>query len=261
MSRDFYSVLSVAKDADEKTIKSAYRKLATEWHPDKHQDEDKKKEAEEKFKEISEAYSILGDSEKKREYDSPEQGTPFGFSTTGNPFDILFNMSRNRSPAQPRPSRGQSIQLGIEIPLRESLFGSTHPISYPITSACARCSGRGGLEFDTCSECSGTGIKTVRAANMMMQTTCDKCMGEGDSIKIPCLDCKSQGIQREFRKFSVVIPAGVNHKSVLKLAGQGGRGFNGGPPGDVLVQVSVQLPDISKLSEEEKETLKGLLSK
>ncbi len=263
MTRDYYSILGVDKRADADTIKKKYRKLATEWHPDKHQDKEKKEEAEEKFKEISEAYSILSDPEKKSNYDktgSPDRSDPFGFSTTGNPFDILFNMSRHQ-PSGPRPAKGQSIQLGIELSLVEALFGATHPVSYPITSACSRCSGSGGLEFSPCAECRGVGFKTEHRANMMMQMVCRDCGGTGRRMKAPCPECERSGRIQEFKNFNVVVPPGIHHKTILKLAGQGGRGFNGGPSGDVLVQVSVHNPDVSNLSVEEKETLKGLLSK
>ena len=262
--KDYYSVLGVDRNADADTIKKTYRKLAQQWHPDKNPDNTR--EAEEKFKEISEAYSVLSDDEKKRNYDmtgSPEgqRGFGSGFKTTGFPFDILWNMHNMGFNQRSRPVRGQNIELTINLSLGESIFGTEKPVAYNTTSACNTCGGQGGKEYITCSACNGSGMKVDRQPNMIMQTPCQTCQGKGMSIKTPCDSCNGNRLVYETKEFNVMFPPGVKHKTTLRLAGRGGRGFNGGSAGDVLVQINIEYPNVDNLSEEETKVFKELLSK
>jgi len=268
MVKDYYQILEVPKDADDDQLKTAYRALAQQWHPDKHQQDSKEQEAAaEKFKEISEAYSVLSDPEKKANYDltgDPARGNIHGFRTQGDPFAIFrqhFGFRRPTGPVEPRVMKGQSIQGPLEVSLKEALFGGERSFSYTTHSACETCHGEGGTEFIICSECKGAGMVVQQQGNMIMQTTCGACRGEGKGIKTVCPDCKGQRVVEEAKTLNVKIPQGVSHGVSLRIAGKGGRGFNGGPPGDILLIIQIQYPDLGQLNEEEKGQLEQLLSK
>lgn len=271
MVKDYYRILNVTKDADENQIKKAYRELAQRWHPDKQHgsEEGKQKEAEEKFKEISEAYSVLSDPEKKANYDATGDPTrrrmPFGFRTHGDPADILarhfgFNF-RQPGPTHPQPMKGQSIQSPLDISLKEALFGGETTFSYEVTSGCEGCAGRGGTEFEMCSTCKGAGMYTRQEGNMLMQTTCPQCRGRGQRIKKVCEICSGQGVVGEEKTLNVKIPEGIRPGMSLRVPGKGGRGLNGGPPGDIMLIVNLQYPDLLQLTEKERNRLEELLSK
>ena len=267
MVKDYYQILEVPKDADEKQLKKAYRDLAQQWHPDKHQKDSKEQEeAAEKFKEISEAYSVLSDPEKKANYDltgDPNRENMHGFRTRGDPFEIFrqhFNF-RQAGPAEPRPMKGQSIQGPLEISLKEALFGGERTFSYNTNSACETCHGEGGTEFITCTQCKGAGMRAIHQGNMILQSTCGTCRGQGKAIKTICSGCDGQKIVIEAKTLNVRIPQGIGHGTSLRIAAKGGRGFNGGPPGDIILVVHIQYPDLAKLSDEEKSQLEELLSK
>lgn len=262
--KDYYRILAVERDASEEDIKRAYRKAALEYHPDRNPGNS---EAEEKFKEVSEAYSVLSDKEKKQNYDTTgsPQGTGFDFQTTGDLFDILGRMHgagmRPGGPQQPRPMKGQNIQENVEISLKEALFGTERSLSYYVTSACETCNGEGATEFETCSVCKGQGGITQQQANMYMRQTCGTCRGQGRTPKKACVDCAGKGLQKESKNFTVTVPKDIRHGVSLRLAGQGGRGFNGGPHGDVILVIKVIYPDTNALSKEERGQLGQLLSK
>ena len=265
MAKDYYGILGVTKDADAKEIKKAYRSLAHEWHPDKHQEEEKKMEAEEKFKEISEAYSVLADEEQRKNYDATgsPQGNPFNFGVTGDPFDIAshFGFNIHRTPRQPMAKRGHNVKIGVQISLMESLFGANLPIKYKTLSGCSNCKGHGGTDFEVCDACNGRGMKIQHRPGMVMQHACSSCGGAGKSISTICSQCNGQTYIEEERTLGVVIPEGIPNGTTLRIVGKGGAGFNEGPPGDVFIEVQVQNPDLSRLSAEERGTLKELLSK
>ena len=259
--KDYYEILGVDREAASEDIKSAYRQAALQYHPDRNPDNS---EAEEKFKEISEAYSVLLDEDKKRNYDATGsvEGTSFGFRTTGDPFEIFRQMSgMNFGRQRTQSMKGQSIQEAAEISLKESLFGVEIPVSYRVTSSCENCEGEGATEFETCATCGGRGGVTQNQGNMFMCQTCGACGGQGKKPKILCDSCEGKGIQDQNKQMKVSIPKGTLHGTTLRLPGQGGRGFRGGPPGDVLLQVKVKYPNINSLSEEERSQLEQLLSK
>jgi len=266
MAKNYYEVLGVDSSVEMPVLKSAYRELAQKWHPDKHVESENSEEAEEKFKEISEAYAVLSDAEKRRNYDmtgSPEGNGHFGFKTTGDPFDIFrnFGIRTNMGPQQPMPRQGQTVQLRISVPLDKSLFGAEELVEYESVSPCDTCNGQGGTEFEMCSTCEGKGMRVEHRPGLVMQQVCDGCDGSGRSIKTRCPECKGQTFVKEGRQLKVAIPTGVPHRTILRVAGGGGRGFNGGPPGDILIEVNVEYPNISTLSEEDQASLKEILSK
>lgn len=265
MTKNYYEILGVARDADTGVIKKAYRALAQEWHPDKHQDKDKQKEAEEKFKEISEAYAVLVDEEQRSNYDATgsPQGNPFNFGTTGDPFDIAsrFGFRMQRPPIQPMAKKGQNIRISVQLSLVEALFGSNVPIKYRTLSGCPTCKGHGGTDFEVCPGCNGQGMKMQHRPGMLLQQVCGDCGGQGKKIKAICPQCNGQCYVEEERSLGVVIPEGISHGTSLRIAEKGGGGFNGGPPGDVFIEVHVRQLDLSKLSDKERRTLRELLSK
>lgn len=269
MVKDYYQILGVLRDADESQIKKSYRKLAQEWHPDtKHSlEEEKQKEAEEKFKEISEAYAVLSDPEKKINYDATgnpnQRQMPFGFRTYGDPADILARHFgfRQQPPARPQAAKGQSVQRPLDVSLKSALFGGESTVSYDVTSGCEDCGARGGTEFEMCPDCKGSGARILRESNMVMQTTCPRCRGQGQRITKVCEKCSGQGVVSEEKTINVKIPKGIRHGMSLRIPGRGGRGFNGGPPGDILLVINLQYPDISQLDGEEKSQLEKLLTK
>jgi molecular chaperone DnaJ len=267
MVKDYYQILEVERDADEKTIKSSYRRLANQWHPDKHSTEsdEQKHQAEEKFKEISEAYSVLSDPERKANYDQSGNpmgsGNSFGFRTTGDPFDLFGFANFHRMHSRPQPMFGQTVQQLVEINLSEALFGAEKSIQYSSHGPCEQCNGQGGMEFESCSTCGGTGIMVRRETNLVMQTTCGACAGRGRRIKVPCSKCDAKGIVAEERSVKVQIPPAMQSGAILRISGAGGRGFNGGPAGDVLLHTQVRYPDMEKLTDEEKNQIKQLLSR
>jgi molecular chaperone DnaJ len=258
MIKDYYQILDVDRDADPDALKKAYRALAQEHHPDKNPDNTE--EAEEKFKEISEAYSVLSDPDRKRSYDmtgsaGPQSG---GFRTTGDPFDIFRqHMHQQRQPNP--PMKGQSIQVPLELKLDDAIFGAEMSLEYHLQSACAACAGRGGTEFETCPDCKGSCFHSSQQGNMFVQQGCGRCQAQGQVVKTPCTPCKGRGIVPETKGINLAVPPGIMHGNTLRLQGQGGAGFNGGPPGDVMVVIQFKLPDVSNMGDEDKEKLKELL--
>lgn len=261
MTKDYYQVLGVERDADPAALKKAYRALAQLHHPDKNPDN--AEESEEKFKEISEAYSVLSDPDRKRSYDmtgnpNPNRG---GFKTTGDPFDI-FRQHFHQQKRQPNPPmKGQSLQLPLEVTLADALLGAEMFLEYHLTSGCAACQGRGGTEFEACADCNGSGFHQSQQGNMFIQQGCGRCQAQGQVVKTPCAPCQGRGVVPETKGVNLAVPPGVQNGNTLLLHGQGGLGFNGGPPGDIQVIVRLKYPDMTKLTDEEKEQLRTLLTK
>ena len=259
--RDYYEVLGLQKGASEDEIKKAFRKMAMKYHPDRNPGD---KEAEEKFKEINEAYSVLSDPDKKNKYDrfghagvDPNAGFgDGGFSGAGG-FDDIFDIFGSMfgggggfgggSARRNGPMKGRDLQKAITIDFEEAAFGVKKEISINKYVKCDTCKGEGnkpGTEKRTCSNCNGTGqVHTVQRTPFgQFQSTgpCPECGGKGTVIDTPCPDCGGSGKVRKNVKISVDIPAGVDNESVVTLRGQGEPGENGGPNGDLYIVISVR---------------------
>lgn len=255
MVKDYYSVLGVKKDASEDEIKAAYKLLAKKYHPDLN----KEKDAAEKFKEINEAYSVLGDKTKRANYDrfgTAEQGFQGGFSGFegfGNfgmddAFDIFesffggspFGHSRRR-----KQRRGSDLNYSMDITFEEAAFGAEKKIEVPKTVVCPSCEGTGSADGKTeaCKACNGSGImKQVFRTPfgiMSQQTMCSECGGEGKVIKNKCRKCDGKGVVKSKQVITVKVPAGVDTGSTLRLAGEGEAGERGSAPGNLYLEINV----------------------
>jgi molecular chaperone DnaJ len=249
--RDYYEILGVAKDVSKPELKKAYRKLAIKYHPDKNPDN---KEAEEKFKEASEAYEVLNDDNKRQIYDqfghrglegAGHQG-PSGFedifSSFGDIFEDFFGFGGgNRSQ---RARRGSDLRYNLTIDFMEAAFGTQKTISIPKLDTCTECNGSGcgdGSSPETCSQCHGSGQFIQSQGFFKVKTTCPYCKGQGAVISNPCRTCRGNGRIEVTRKVQVKIPAGVDVGSKLRLTGEGeGPPTSGGVPGDLYVVVNVK---------------------
>ncbi|UTW46530.1 molecular chaperone DnaJ [bacterium SCSIO 12696] len=254
--RDYYEVLGVAKNASEAELKKAYRRVAMKHHPDRNPDN---KESEEKFKEASEAYEVLSDSEKRAAYDQYGHagvdsqggfgGGGFGggnFSDIfGDVFGDIFGGGGGRSRGGPR--RGADLSYTMELDLEEAVKGVAKKIRIPTLVSCKTCDGSGakkGTSPVTCDTCSGSGQVRMQQGFFAVQQPCPKCRGRGTIIKDPCTSCHGQGRVEEHKTLSVNIPAGVDNGDRIRLSGEGEAGPEGGPNGDLYVQVSVREHDI-----------------
>ncbi|MDO4789081.1 MAG: molecular chaperone DnaJ [Johnsonella sp.] len=256
--RDYYQVLGVDKNADDAALKKAYRALAKKYHPDANPGD---AEAEKKFKEASEAYTILSDPDKRRQYDQfghaafdGGAGGGFGgfdFNTNdmgdifGDLFGDLFGGGRRRGPSN-GPMKGANIQTGVRISFEEAIFGCEKEISVNFKEECASCHGSGakpGTTPESCKKCNGKG-KVVYAQQSFFGTVqnvqdCPECRGSGKMIKEKCPDCHGGGYITKRKNFKVNIPAGIDDGLSIRMAGGGEPGINGGPRGDLLVEAIV----------------------
>lgn len=255
--KDYYEILGVSRDADEKEIKKAYRQKARKLHPDVNKDDP---DAEEKFKELAEAYDILSDPDKKARYDQYghagindndfnfedfARGGFGGFEDLSDLFDIFFGGGMGGRRRGPR--RGSDLQYRMEITFEEAAFGTSKEIQIPRTEACPTCKGTGarpGTESKTCPKCHGSGqIRTTQQTPFGQFTqarTCDRCGGEGQIINTPCSECNGTGRVRRQRKITVNIPAGVNSGTRLRMSGEGEAGDKGAPNGDLYIVIQVK---------------------
>ncbi|MBE0623443.1 MAG: molecular chaperone DnaJ [Burkholderiales bacterium] len=250
--RDYYEILGVNRDADEEAIKKAYRKLAMKHHPDRNP-EDKNKGAEEKFKEAKEAYEILSDADKRAAYDryghagvdpsaGGAQGAGFAnFSDAfGDIFGDIFGQARG---GRSNVYRGADLRYNLEISLEAAAHGTETKIRIPTMDACTTCHGSGakpGTQPKTCSTCNGQGQVRMQQGFFSIQQTCPKCHGSGKMIADPCTDCQGAGRVKQHKTLSVKIPAGVDEGDRIRLSGEGEAGVNGGPPGDLYVQLHLK---------------------
>ena len=259
--RDYYEVLGVSKDADDAAIKRAYRQLAKKYHPDMNPGD---KEAEAKFKEATEAYSVLSDPEKRRTYDQyghaafenggAGQGGGFGgfdFNGAdmgdifGDIFGDLFGGGRSRR-ANNGPMRGANLRAVVHITFQEAVFGCEKELELTLKDTCTKCNGTGakpGTSPETCSKCHGTGQVTYTQQSMFGMVrnvqTCPDCGGTGKIIKDKCPDCRGTGFTASRKKIQVSIPAGIDDGQSIRIREKGEPGTNGGPRGDLLVEVQV----------------------
>lgn len=248
MAVDYYEQLGVARDADEATLKRAYRKLAMQYHPDRNPGD---AAAEEQFKQISEAYGVLSDPQKRRMYDRfghagvSGQGGGFGsvddiVSHFSDIFGDLLGFGRAR--AQARRPRGNHLRADVAITLEECLTGVARELSIPRHSPCGACEGSGaapGTEPSACPTCKGRGEVTIGRGIIAMSTTCPRCRGKGQFISTPCEPCSGSGRQTETEHLTVKIPAGIEHGRKLKVPGKGEAGPSGAEPGDLYLVIHI----------------------
>ena len=263
--RDYYEVLGLSKGASEDDIKKAYRKLAMKYHPDRNQG-DKAKEAEEQFKEVKEAYEMLSDPKKKAAYDQyghagvdPNMGAgrggPEGFGGFADAFGDIFGDifggggagGRRGGGGGPQVYRGSDLSYAMEITLEEAAAGKDTQIRIPAWDECTVCHGSGakpGTSAKTCPTCNGSGTVHMRQGFFSVQQTCPHCHGTGKVIPEPCTACNGQGRVKKTKTLEVKIPAGINEGMRIRSAGNGEPGTNGGPPGDLYIEIRIKQHEI-----------------
>lgn len=273
-SKDYYELLGVSKDATADDLKRAYRKLAKKYHPDAQQDENAKKEAEVKFKEVNEAYSVLSDDQKRAQYDrfgsnfeqagfggGYGQGGFGGFDFSGfgggmgvdiDLDDILGSVfgggfgGFGGGTKKAGPTKGADLRYNMNITFEEAAFGAKKEINISRHEVCEVCHGSGakpGSKVVTCDKCNGRG-KYQTTQNTIMGTfstvkTCEKCGGEGKVVEVPCEKCNKKGIVKKIKKIEINIPAGIDNGQAISLRGEGDCGKKGGPAGDLFVVVNI----------------------
>ncbi|GAB4335368.1 MAG: molecular chaperone DnaJ [Candidatus Abyssubacteria bacterium] len=270
--KDYYSILGVPKDAPAKDIRNAYRKLAKKYHPDKNPGD---KQAEEKFKQVQEAYDVLGDEKKRKQYDQMRDGVFFGagpggftgfgghagaggqqfryedlsgFGDVGDLFSSIFGFGGRPRARQwgggfAAPMKGEDAYAEIEIPFEQAVSGGKTTIQLAREEECSRCSGTGsepGSGGQTCPTCQGRGNVATSQGAFSISRPCPNCLGKGVVGGRPCGKCGGSGSSVETRAITVKIPAGVSDGSKIRIAGQGQKGIQGGPPGDLIITVSVR---------------------
>ena len=250
--RDYYQVLDVARTASEADIKKAYRRLAMKYHPDRNPDD---AEATEKFKEVKEAYEALSDAQKRAIYDQhghagldgARAGGGAGFDPRdafgdifGDVFGDIFGVGRR---GRSQVFRGADLRYELELTLEQAVFGGTVNIDFATMVECGECSGSGsakGAKPATCDTCRGAGQVRMQQGFFTVQQTCPRCNGRGQVISDPCGGCRGQGRVRKNKTLSVKVPPGVDTADRIRLSGEGEAGRNGGPPGDLYVEVRVK---------------------
>ena len=251
--RDFYEVLGVTRDADEKVLKATFRKLAMQFHPDRNPGD---QTAEIKFKEVSAAYECLRDPQKRAAYDrfghaAFENGGGPGFpndfaASMSNIFDDIFGDIMGRRQGGNRSGgreRGSDLRYNMEVSLEEAYQGRTADIEVPTKVVCKSCSGSGakrGSSPKVCPSCDGHGRVRAASGYFSIERTCPTCQGRGEVISDPCLECTGAGRVTEERKLSVNIPAGIEDGTRIRLGGEGEAGVRGGPPGDLYIFLSIR---------------------
>jgi molecular chaperone DnaJ len=249
--RDYYKVLDVARNASESDIKKSYRRLAMKFHPDRNPGD---KDAEEKFKEAKEAYEVLADGHKRATYDQyghagvdAARGAGAGFNPAdafgdifGDVFGDIFGGGRR---GRSQVFRGADLRYEMKLDLEQAVFGDSVDIEIPSLSECAACKGSGAAKGSTpaaCDTCGGAGQVRMSQGFFTVQQTCPRCKGRGQVVNNPCDTCLGQGRVRRNKKLAVKVPAGVDNGDRIRLAGEGEAGRNGGPPGDLYVEIQVR---------------------
>ncbi len=253
MQRDYYEILSISRSADGSTIKKSYRKLAMQYHPDRNPGD---QEAENRFKECTEAYEVLSDEKKRQIYDtyghdglknSGYQG-PSNFedvfSSFGDLFGDLFGMGGGRGRARRGgPTPGNDLRYDLNITFMEAVHGVAKEVELSRRDTCWTCEGSGcrpGHQRETCPSCNGRGQVIRSQGFFQVSTTCPQCRGEGEIVKEPCNDCDGVGLVQRKKKVSIKIPAGVDHGAKMRLSGEGEGGRRGGGHGDLYVVIHVE---------------------
>jgi molecular chaperone DnaJ len=258
--RDFYEILGVPKNATDDEIKKSYRKLAMKYHPDRNQGD---ATAEVKFKEAKEAYEMLSDAEKRAAYDQfghagvdPNMrggpGGAGGFGGFGESFgdifgDIFGQTRRQQGAGGKQVFRGNDLSYAMDITLEEAAFGKESQIRIPSYEDCTTCSGTGakpGTSVKTCGTCHGQGVVQMRQGFFSVQQTCPHCRGSGKTITDPCTPCHGQGKVKKQKTLEIKIPAGIDDGMRIRSSGNGEPGTNGGPPGDLFIEIRLQKHDV-----------------
>lgn len=275
-NKDFYAVLGVSASATQDEIKKQYRKLAARYHPDKNPNDSK---AADRFKEISEAYQVLGDAERRKQYDQMRQlgafggfgggrpggrtgtpgqgaGTPGsgsfrfedlgdlgGLGGLGDIFSSMFGGSTGGTKPRNRgPERGQDVEMQLEVPFRTAALGDKVPVELEVNEECPTCHGSGaapGAKLQTCPECGGRGAISFGQGGFAVQRPCPMCLGRGQVPTERCPTCGGAGEVRTRKKVLITVPAGTDDGTRIRLKGQGGRGQHNGPPGDLVITIAV----------------------
>ncbi len=258
--RDYYEVLGVDKNATEADIKSAFRKLAKKYHPDVSKEEN----AAEKFKEAQEAYAVLSDPEKRKQYDQfghsafNNNGGAGGFSgfegfDFGNMSDIFDDLfggmgfsgsSHSRSRKTNSPKKGNDILYRMTIDFEEAAYGTKKDVKIDVEENCSKCDGAGGFDSKTCQECHGSGTVTQEQrtifGSFLSKTTCPYCHGSGTTFEKTCDECHGRGKVTNRKTITITVPAGIDTENRLRVSGKGGAGSNGGPNGDLYIEFTVR---------------------
>ena len=254
--RDFYEVLGVSKDADGKTIKSAYRKLAMQYHPDRNPDD---KSAEDKFREATEAYDVLKDDQKRAAYDRMGHaafdqsagfgggaggfGAGFGAGGFSDIFDEMFSdFMGGRGGGRKANTKGADLRYDLDISLEEAFHGDNKTITIPVAIRCETCDGSGAAKGSSpvnCGTCGGHGKVRAQQGFFTVERTCPACQGQGQTISSPCGDCGGQGRVQKNRTLNVNVPAGVDTGTRIRLSGEGEAGLRGGAPGDLYIFINI----------------------
>lgn len=261
--QDYYDVLGVPRGASSDDIKKAFRRLAMQYHPDRN----KEPGAEDRFKKIGEAYEVLSDAEKRAMYDrfghAGAGENPFargfdgvGFGGLGDIFDAFFGGAQSR--AHRGPTRGADVRRSITISFEEAVFGADKQFDVQTAEICSACNGlraEPGTEPVRCAQCNGSGeMRRVQQSifgQFVNVATCDRCRGEGRVVEHPCRECRGTGREKRKRRLSVKIPAGVDHGSQMRLSGEGEIGANGGPRGNLYLQINVKPHEIFRRDEDD----------
>ncbi len=260
--QDYYEVLGVARGATDDEIKKAYRRLAMKYHPDRNNGD---KAAEEKFKQVGEAYSVLSDPQKRAAYDrfgkagvDPNAAGAGGFGGFGGfggaggfeDFSDIFGSifgGGGRGPRGPQVYRGADVSYALEVTLEQAVNGSKTDIRVPVWEECGTCHGSGcktGTSKKPCPHCGGTGTININRGFLQVQQTCPYCHGTGEIISDPCPDCQGVGRVRKTKTLEINIPAGINDGQRIRLSGKGEPGTNGGPAGDLYVEIRIKPHEI-----------------
>jgi len=251
--KDYYEVLGVSKNANNDELKQAFRRLARQYHPDVNKSDD----AEERFKEVNEAYAVLSDNDRRAAYDrfghagvQGAGGMPdfnVDFTDFADIFGEFFGFGRSSRRARNVPRRGQDLQVRVDLAFEEAVFGVDKDIEFTRDEVCSSCGGSGaepGTTPTRCATCNGRGeVRQARQTllgSMVQVTTCPNCNGSGETINTPCRKCNGRGVERHIRRKEINIPAGVDSGTQIRLAGEGQPGTNGGPPGNLYLHVHVK---------------------
>ncbi|MCB0868433.1 MAG: molecular chaperone DnaJ [Solirubrobacterales bacterium] len=257
MAKDFYDVLGVSKKASQEEIKKAHRKLVRQYHPDRNPDD---KAAEDRFKEVQAAYDVLGDEEKRKEYDSGggmfggfgqgrspfgqggAQGNPFGQGTPGGFGDIFSTIFNRGGGDAAGPQRGRDLETDTRISFDDAMSGTQLTVTIPKSERCPTCSGSGaepGTSPETCPRCGGRGVEAQGQGFFSISQPCPQCQGTGQIIPNPCHTCGGSGLTHQTKRYKVNIPAGVKDGTRIRVAGKGEAGVRGAPSGDLFVTIQV----------------------